>query len=374
MSLVAAHETINEDHCGQGPILTTADVSPISMPLATGDYHSQFGYLSHSMIQQFLQSRTMYQRRYVTRESPPKKSTKPMEIGTIVHEYCLLGRELTDICRPYPEKSKLLLKEFSDDVDEYDRNPDANTRNSLAETIDDLLGHYDGDGREYLLFQKNGSLNGANAKRFRQMMRFEKPDVQFWLNPKDWKDATEAIAALEDHETLWSWIRGEGVKREQSFYWTDENTGLRCRQQTDFHKEFDDCVLALDLKVTEFGGKEDFCRQWFDSGKKWLQPQHYARGLFAHYKKPVFFGYVTVKPSSSDTGHYTVRRHSASTWLNDQYEAAYNSLLGEIAECYSEDDWREPDEKTCSGDDYERMNILNPKSYSAELPGIGARS
>ena len=375
---MGASDILRNEGFGE-PLVEYADVKPIEKPETDLDYHDQSGFISHSAIQQFLASREMYQRRYVTKESPPKKSTKPMETGTIVHEFCLRNRAMDSFCGRYPKQSELPIGEFFEWFDKWEQG------DKLAiEQLKELVDHNEvyqrattnkgrkyasGDARPYDLYKVDGKLNGSAAKKFRKLKKFTNPEIEFWLNEREWDNASEAISALINQKDLWSWIHGEGVKREESFYWIDNQTGLKCRQQTDFHKELDDCVLVFDLKVTEFGSAREFARQWFDNGKKWMQPQHYSRGLFAHYQKPVYWCYITVKPSSCDKGHFTVRRHkgSISESMDSAYYSAYDVLMAEIANCYASNDWRELDAKGIGANDPAMPNQLNPRVFPSDI-------
>ena len=250
------------------------------------DYHSDFEYISRSMLVDFVDRREKYAAWYVHGEPRPFYESDPMRIGSGTHAISL--RDVTGIakCLEIP-----------------------------ADTLD-----------------KNGHRTGNNFKRFALKHR-----GKTLLTPKQWKLCHAISEAL--HERLGGLINHEVAVREQEHRWTDVETGLKFRSKPDIEiPDWDDGVtLCIDLKVsgsTEPGAFRAEVRR----RKLWLQHCHYEAGLEEKYDAPVRFLFACVERH----GDHNV----AIMELDDETllvcRRSYAKVKADLAACYESGEWADP--------------------------------
>lgn len=99
----------------------------------------------------------------------------------------------------------------------------------------------------------------------------------------EWSRALQIRDAVLAHPTAAELLRG-GTQAEGEYYWTDQFTGIACKGKLDLEGTFRNysCVIT-DLKTGQKKSPSEIARQMrYD--KKWMQFEHYRRGLSAHNK------------------------------------------------------------------------------------------
>ena len=271
-----------------------SDLSPPDLDLSPGDqgydYFADYKNISASMLKTFAKSRRQYDGEFVTCDLPQKPTSRAMDVGSVVHEVCLEGRDLGDVVLRYPST----------------------------------------------VYSKTGSLVSARASKFRE----DNSDYEYFLKDRDMDRVMSIIEALKECE-VHKWMIHPNAIREQTLYWTDEDTGLGCRAKPDFMVELDDCVRYFDLKVTTNFTPEDFSNYLGGNRKGsmrgYLQACHYEAGLMSKYKKPASLIYVCVNPESP----HQVCVNQISPTSMDMCRSAYRGFMRDLADCYRSGDWSE---------------------------------
>jgi hypothetical protein len=97
----------------------------------------------------------------------------------------------------------------------------------------------------------------------------------------EWSRALQIRDAVLAHPTAAELLRG-GTQAEGEYYWTDLATGIASKGKLDLEGGFRNlqCVIT-DLKTGQKKSPSEIARQMrYD--KKWMQFEHYRRGLAAH--------------------------------------------------------------------------------------------
>lgn len=83
--------------------------TPVGIPcpdLSNEDYHADTGAFSASALEDFRDSRRLFEARYITKTLPPKAATPAMELGTCVHLRILEPeRYFATLAEPFPEEA-----------------------------------------------------------------------------------------------------------------------------------------------------------------------------------------------------------------------------------------------------------------------------
>jgi hypothetical protein len=204
-------------------------------------YHAR-SEISRGMLADFHQRRRVYEGRYLSRTIPPKKPTKQMEIGTLVHAAILEPHRINELYTQIP---------------------------------DDLLA-------------SNGAVSTKAAKEF---VANAQARGQYAVKADDWAMVKAMAASVNTRcEKLLS-LPGQ---IEQTIVWTHPLTGLQCRCRPDWLRETADKVFCIDLKTTADASPEQFKRR-IEEHSYWLQDSHYSEGAELLTKKPVTFLFVAVE-------------------------------------------------------------------------------
>ena len=111
------------------------------------------------------------------------------------------------------------------------------------------------------------------------------------LSADDWEQAERMAASVAQHPAVQLIFDGDGVA-EESFFWTDEATGLDCKCRPDWHSN--DREVVVDLKTTRNAGHE-FERSLVNF-RYHVQAAHYTDGCAAAWgKAPSHFMFICVE-------------------------------------------------------------------------------
>lgn len=201
--------------------------------------------VSKSKLSDFLDSSRMYYEVHEAGTIPRKASTKQMDTGSIVHGFLLDGKTLEEMVAVVPRDCLNSVGAVNSRGDNY------------KAFIEENEGKY---------IVKSDQIDAIG-------------------------DCLEAVMRSDLYELV-----KDSHHREQSIFWTDEQTGLRCRCRPDFFLELDGVVYCCDLKVTP-AVHPDAWRRHVKRFRYWLQDAHYSEGLRALYGKPVAFRFWLVEPT-----------------------------------------------------------------------------
>lgn len=123
-------------------------------------------------------------------------------------------------------------------------------------------------------------------------------------------------------------------EHEQSFFWTDEVTGEKCKCRPDCLTEYDGMKFIADYKTTDScadGAFERTCRKY---GYK-LQAGMYTEGLFQNTFEQYGFAFVAQEKSAP----YAVRVYICTPeYINQGYDQ-FRELIGIYHECMLSGNW-----------------------------------
>ncbi len=146
------------------------------------------------------------------------------------------------------------------------------------------------------------------------------------LTPDQAELANQVAKAVREHPAA-ALILDQPGTAEQSYFWTDEETGLECKCRPDWHSA--DRRLIVDLKTTEYASPENFKR----SVHKWryhVQAAWYLRGLSAEQ-----FVFIAVEKQPP----YLVAVYVASAEMVAAGSRVAARDLTVLAECRQRDEW-----------------------------------
>lgn len=123
-------------------------------------------------------------------------------------------------------------------------------------------------------------------------------------------------------------------KHEQTFFWTDSETGEKCKCRTDCLTEFEGKKYIVDYKTTdscEDGHFERSCRKY---GYK-FQAGMYREGVFQNTLEEYGFAFVAQEKKAP----YAVRVYFCSEeYINQGYDQ-YREYLGIYHDCKEKNNW-----------------------------------
>lgn len=123
-------------------------------------------------------------------------------------------------------------------------------------------------------------------------------------------------------------------EKETSYYWTDEDTGVKVKCRPDCRTDLKKCSVVVDLKSCENAQINDFIRDIFKYGYD-LQAPHYLTGVELYEKKPHKFVFIAVEKKPP----YAVLVLDFDEVFNGEEKALikgydkYREYLGLVAEC-----------------------------------------
>ncbi len=206
-------------------------------------YHDDYSAISKSMLSVFIKSPVEYYHKFISGLMPWKEPTNGMELGTAVHAVLLEDKRLEDLYLAYPDSCLNVA----------------------------------------------GGINPKPAAKFRE----DNPD-KFFCKADEYQQHVALVNAVKYHKPLMDGI-ASATHKEQSFYWTDDDSGLVCRCKPDIVFDLGGQTVIYDLKVSPQISDDDFAR----TARRfhyWLQDAHYSEGMEVTLGKPVDFAFVVIEP------------------------------------------------------------------------------
>lgn len=123
-------------------------------------------------------------------------------------------------------------------------------------------------------------------------------------------------------------------EKETSYYWTDEDTGVKVKCRPDCRTDLKSCSVVVDLKSCENAQIDAFIRDIFKYGYD-LQPPQYLTGVELYEKKPHKFVFIAVEKKPP----YAVLVLDFDEVFNGEEKALikgydkFREYLGLVAEC-----------------------------------------
>lgn len=259
------------------------------------DYHSDFEYISRSMLSAFCgrNGRSRFHRYYIERQERPFEENDNTRIGTGTHAITMNDVNEIDNCMLVPDR---------------------------------VLG-------------KNSSRNTNAYKMFKYKNR-----GKTLLLESQYKLCQSISRKL--HEKIGGLIIHEKALREQEYRWADEN-GLRFRMKADIEipGTDDEPTICVDIKTA---ASLDQFRREIGRRRLWLQDRHYSAGLVDKYGCPVRFMFAVVEKH----GDHDLAIIELDDEAKSLAQESYDELRAELASCYESGDWQDP-----NADQIERISL-----------------
>lgn len=259
----------------------------IDMPAE--EYHAHPA-ISAGKVEDFLESRRLFEGRYVTKTIPPKVPTPAMLLGTYIHLRILEPDRFNEsLAEPYPETAP--------------------------------------DGKNWL--RRKGSDHekwwaDEVAKRVGKLA-LEQHEIDY-------------INAIAESVLSKRWaaqlLRGQG-EAEYSIFWTDAETGLELRCLVDWFSS-----IPIDIKSTGNASPSEFAKTCVRMGYH-RKRQHYLAGIEAITNEPPLMVHIAVSTEPPfAAGAYDIQdidRDGRSLGKRQ-----WRRALKQIAECFESGDWSDP--------------------------------
>lgn len=142
---------------------------------------------------------------------------------------------------------------------------------------------------------------------------------------------TEMSNAIRQHETAMKFLTG---KHEQSFFWTDTQTGEKCKVRPDCLAEVDGIKYIVDYKTTDSCADRAFEYSVRKYGYK-FQTGMYREGVFQNTFEDYKFAFVAQEKKAP----YAVRVYICNDdFMNEGYEL-FREAIGIYHWCKENDNW-----------------------------------
>lgn len=141
----------------------------------------------------------------------------------------------------------------------------------------------------------------------------------------------EMLDALRQNRTAWELLQGE---HEQSFFWTDPETGIPCKIRPDVITNYDGKPYLVDYKTTDScadGHFEASCRRF---GYK-FQAGMYTEGMFQNMFQEYGFAFV----AQEKTPPYASRVYICDEDFINEGHDQFRTFIGMLKYCQDSDDW-----------------------------------
>lgn len=153
------------------------------------------------------------------------------------------------------------------------------------------------------------------------------------ISQSDFETIKEMAKAVEENEVAKALLEGE---HEQSFFWTDYDTGVECKCRPDC---LSSCIdfgipLIVDYKTTSSCANYDFERSCRKYGYK-LQAGMYTEGMFQNTMQEYGFAFV----AQEKTAPYAVRVYICTPEFISEGRDQFRELLGTYKYCEENNDW-----------------------------------
>lgn len=139
------------------------------------------------------------------------------------------------------------------------------------------------------------------------------------INEETYQKLLEMQIALYNTPFVKLLIKGE---HEQSFFWTDAETGIKCKCRPDSFGQVKEQYVCIDLKTTKDAETDHFMRDAIKLGYD-IQAYHYCQGLEDTYKKPFKFIFI----AQEKTAPYLVNVLEADEYFMKSGKELRDSLL-----------------------------------------------
>ena len=151
------------------------------------------------------------------------------------------------------------------------------------------------------------------------------------IDEETYQTLLEMQAALYDTPFVKLLINGE---HEKSFFWTDEETGIKCKCRPDSYGQIKDQCICVDLKTTTNAETDKFMRDSLKFGYD-IQAAHYCEGLEKILKKPFKFIFI----AQEKTAPYLVNVLEADAYFMQNGADLRLDLLKKYKKCVATDKW-----------------------------------
>ena len=161
------------------------------------------------------------------------------------------------------------------------------------------------------------------------------------------ENATRSIITQEDFDTIIAMkssiesnkyartlLNGD---REQSIYYVDDLTGIKCKVRPDVRKQIKDMVVIVDLKSCKSAAPEDFMRDVVKYSYD-LQVAMYKTGVSKALSiglDKIDFVFLAVEKKSP----HLMGIYEANEDIFNRGEAHYRKYLGTLKQCMETNDW-----------------------------------
>lgn len=139
------------------------------------------------------------------------------------------------------------------------------------------------------------------------------------INEETYQKLLEMQIALYNTPFVKLLIKGE---HEKSFFWTDAETGIKCKCRPDSFGQVKEQYVCIDLKTTKDAETDHFMRDAIKLGYD-IQAYHYCQGLEDTYKKPFKFIFI----AQEKTAPYLVNVLEADEYFMKSGKELRDSLL-----------------------------------------------
>ncbi len=274
-------------------------------PMAADEYHADRSAVSCSSLKVFRERRRLYHDQYILGNPERRKTTAKMNMGTLTH---------ADILEPGSSQSL------------YCEMPD------------------------FLLSGANRSISSNEAKKWKADKEAKGKIV---LKSNEFAAVQEMSKAIR--AKFGDWLKMPS-KREHAIYWTNTETGIRCKCRPDWLLFPDGQVIDLDVKTTSDSSPDQFQHR-VEQCLHWLQVPHYLEGIQHATGKPAEWYFLVVEDEFPFACQLCRLDHQS--FENAKTERL--RLLESLATCITEDQWGEPWEQTINNLDIKPWKIQTEK-------------
>ena len=142
----------------------------------------------------------------------------------------------------------------------------------------------------------------------------------------------EMYEALKENELAWKLL--SGGEHEQSYFWTDPETGIPCKVRPDVVTGFMDKPYIIDYKTTDSCADGHFERSCQRYGYQ-LQAGMYTEGMFQNMFQEYGFAFV----AQEKTPPYASRVYICDQDFINEGHDQFRTLLGTLKYCTDSGDW-----------------------------------
>lgn len=255
--------------------------------MTNAEYHSDLTHLSHSRLEEFRESRRLFNLRYVEKTRPKPDPTDPMIMGSLVHNI-------------------LLHDEPFDEVFLH------------AVSCEDRRGNKWKDAKKEA--DENGLICVTNKQFF---------------------TAKEMAESVKKHKLACRLLYDMEGKCEEPIFWEDEDGfGMKCKPDRIITDERLSFTMYVEIKTAQSSVKSEFERIAYDWGYH-RQIDFYFRGLAKKYPdRDLSAAFIVIGKDEL----YTVRTHLVGDDCIDLGHEENNEDIAALKECYDTGDWSEPGE------------------------------